>query len=76
MEAFWEKKERKGEIQKTMKLMVFWVSPPLNANVFFCKFFFNLALFMTKFKLLVLSFPNFMGTFNEQELKHYAWTNV
>jgi hypothetical protein len=39
---------------------------------FLASFFFNLTLFMTKLRLLVLSFPNFMDISNEQELKHYA----
>jgi hypothetical protein len=34
------------------------------ANVFFHKFFFNLTLFMTKLKVLVLSFPDFTYSSN------------
>jgi hypothetical protein len=37
--------------------MVFWVSPPLNANVLFCKFVLNLTPYMTKLKVLVWFFP-------------------
>ncbi len=57
-----KKKERQSETQDSSKLMVFWVSsPPLNANVLFCRFFFlNLTLCMTKLRVPVLSFPNFM----------------
>jgi hypothetical protein len=32
---------------------------PLNANVLFCKGFFNLTLCVTKLRVLVLSFPHF-----------------
>jgi hypothetical protein len=71
MEAFREK-ERLGETQKTTIMMVFKFHPPLNVNVFFCKFFFNLTLFITKLKLLLLSFLNFKDISNEQKLKHYA----
>jgi hypothetical protein len=35
-----KKKERQSETQESSKLMVFWVSTPLNANVLFCRFFF------------------------------------
>jgi len=41
------------------KLMVFWVSHPLNANVLFCKFFSNLTLCMTKLRVLVLCLSYF-----------------
>jgi hypothetical protein len=34
-------------------------TPALNANVFFCRLFFNLTLCMTKLRVLVLSFPDF-----------------
>jgi hypothetical protein len=37
--------------------MVFWVSPPLNANVLFCKFVLNLTRYMTKLRVLVPCFP-------------------
>jgi len=70
------KKKNRVKLTKPSNRWFFKFHPPLNVNVFFCKFFFNLTLFMTKFKLLVLSFPNFMHTSNEQELKHYAWTNA
>jgi hypothetical protein len=33
--------------------------PPLNANVFFCRLFFNLTLCMTKLRVPILSFPDF-----------------
>jgi hypothetical protein len=36
------KKERRGETQEPSKLMVFWVSPPpLNANILYCRLFFE-----------------------------------
>jgi hypothetical protein len=61
------KKERQGETQEPSKLMVLMVfsvsAPPLNANVLFCRLFFNLTLCMTKLRVLVLSFPEFMDIF-------------
>ncbi len=38
--------------------------PPLNANVLFCKFFFNLTLCMTKFRVLMLCFSYFTDNSN------------
>jgi hypothetical protein len=37
----------------------------LNVNVLFCSFSFNITLFMTKLKVLVLSFPYFRDISNE-----------
>jgi hypothetical protein len=51
------KKERQGETQETIKIPEF--HPPLNANVLFCRFIFNLTLCMTKLRVLVLSFLDF-----------------
>ncbi len=51
------KKERQGVTPEFHSL--------LNANVFFCRVFFNLTLCMTKLKVLTLSFPNFMDNPNE-----------
>jgi hypothetical protein len=42
---------RKKEIQSE--------TSPLNGNVLFCRFVLNLTLFMTKLRVLVLSFPYF-----------------
>jgi hypothetical protein len=45
--------------------MIFWISAPLNANVlFFVGFFLNLIYFMTKLRVLVLSFHYFMDNSN------------
>ncbi len=63
------KKERQGETQGI--LMVFWFHPLLNANVLFCSFFFNLTLCMTKLRVLVLPFPDFMAISNVYNL---VWT--
>jgi hypothetical protein len=53
-------KERQVETQEPSKLMVFSVYPPLSANVLFCRFFLNLTRCMTKLRVPVLSFPDFM----------------
>jgi len=63
MEAL-RQKERQGETQFTKKqLMIFLVSPhPLsssNVNVLVCRFFLNLILCTTQFRVLVLCFPHF-----------------
>jgi hypothetical protein len=42
------KKEREGETEKLIKIWFSEFHPLLNGNVLFCKFFFNLILFMTK----------------------------
>jgi len=50
------------EPQKPRKLGVFGFSPPpppLNVNVVFGRYFFNLTLCMTKLMVSVLSFPEF-----------------
>jgi hypothetical protein len=44
------KKERQDETQFITKMDVLWVSPPLNANVLFCRFILNLTRFMTKLR--------------------------
>jgi hypothetical protein len=49
------KKERQGENHQIDGFLSF--SPPLNANVLFCRVFFNLT--MTKLRVPVLSFPDF-----------------
>jgi hypothetical protein len=49
------KKERQAKIQKPFEFHAL-----LNVNLFFCKFF-NLILFMTKFKEWVLSFLDFIN---------------
>jgi hypothetical protein len=54
------KKERQDETQLPPKLMGFWVSPTPphpNANVFICRFFFNITPFMTKLRVLVFFRP-------------------
>jgi len=38
--------------------------PPLNADVFFCRFFKNLTRFWTKLRVMVLCFPDFTKNFN------------
>jgi hypothetical protein len=43
--------------------------PLLNANVLFCRFFFNLTLCMTKLKVLVLCFSYFTDNSNEIHAK-------
>ncbi len=45
--------------------------PPLNANVLFCKFFFNLTLCMTKFRVLMLCFSYF--TDNSNSFGNITW---
>jgi hypothetical protein len=56
-------KERQGEPQFTIKLMIFLVSPPplssSNVNVLVCRFFLNLILCTTQLRVLVLCFPHF-----------------
>jgi hypothetical protein len=44
---------------KIKKMVHFWVSPPLKANVLFCRFFWNLTRFQTKLRVLVLRLPDF-----------------
>jgi len=57
-----KKKERRGETQFTTKIDGFKnFHPPFNANVFFCNFKKNLTTFMTKLKVLVLSFLYFIN---------------
>jgi hypothetical protein len=48
------KNERQDETQEPSKLMVFWVSPLLNANVLFLQ-----VLVWPNSGVLVLSFPDF-----------------
>jgi hypothetical protein len=55
-------KEVKGETHKTVKIDGFERSPPLNANVLFGRFSLSLTLFMTKLRVLMLSFPDFADT--------------
>jgi len=51
------KNERQDETQFTTKVDGFLsFIPPLNANVLFCRFFWNLTLCMTKLRVLVLCF--------------------
>jgi hypothetical protein len=52
------RKVRQGETQETINLSF---TLPFNANVFFCRVFLNLPMCMTKLRVLVLSFPHFMG---------------
>ncbi len=55
-------KERRDETQKTINFdgfLSFITTTPLNANVLFGRYFFNLTLCMTKLRVLVLSFPDF-----------------
>jgi hypothetical protein len=60
------KKERQDETQFTTKIDGFLsFIPPLNANVlFFAGFFKNLALCMTKLRVLVLCFTYFKDNSN------------
>jgi hypothetical protein len=51
--------EKKKERVKTIKIDGFLSFTPLNANVLFCRFFWNLILCMTKLGVLTLSFPDF-----------------
>jgi hypothetical protein len=56
-------KEIKGETQKTIKIDGFQRSPPpFNANVLLGRFSLSLTLFVTKLRVLVLSFPDFVDT--------------
>ncbi len=50
-------KERQDETQDGF--LSFINTPPLNANVLFGRYFFNLTLCMTKLRVLLLSFPDF-----------------
>jgi hypothetical protein len=53
------------KLKKTIKIDGFLsFTPPLNADVFFCSFSFNLTLCMTKFRGLLMSFPDFTDIFN------------
>ncbi len=45
--------------------------PPLSSNVLFCRVFLNLTLFMTKLRILVLSFPYFTDISNGDILKQF-----
>jgi hypothetical protein len=64
------KKERQDETHFITKMaQVFWVSPPLNANVPFCRFILNLTRFMTKLRVLVLCFPYFTDNSNVSSCK-------
>jgi len=54
-----EKKKDRVKLRKPSKIWWFpEFHPPLNVNVVFCKFFFNLTLCITKLRVLVLSFQN------------------
>ncbi len=55
------KKKKDGETQETIKMIPEFPEfhSPLNANVLFGRFFFNLTLCVTKLRVLVLSFPHF-----------------
>ncbi len=54
------KKEGQDETQLTIKIDGFLsITPPLNANVLFGRFFLNLTLRMTKLRVLVLYLSSF-----------------
>jgi hypothetical protein len=54
------KNERQDETQFATKIDGFFeFHPPLNANVLFCRFFFNCTLCMTKLRVLGLCFSYF-----------------
>ncbi len=54
------KKERQDETQFTTKIDGFLsFTPPLNANVLLCRFFFNVTLCMTKLRVPVLCLSYF-----------------
>jgi hypothetical protein len=58
-------KEVRVKLRKLSKLMAFRGPIPnltLNANVLFGRFSLSLTLFMTKLRVLVLSFPDFADT--------------
>jgi hypothetical protein len=64
-----KKKEKGGETEETIKWFLEF-HPPLNANVFCCRLFFNLTLCMTKLRVLVLSFPDFADISIVPKLPH------
>jgi hypothetical protein len=62
VEAF-SKQEKTGVTQKTIQIKIEWFSefhPVFLFYVLFSRFFENITLFMTKLKVLVVAFPNFM----------------
>jgi hypothetical protein len=58
VEQQWRRSGKKKDRMKLRKLLSF--TPPLDANLLFCRFFLNLTLCMTKLRVLILSFPDFM----------------
>ncbi len=59
------KKKDRVKLKETITIDGFLsFTPLLNANVFFCRFYSNLTLFMTKLRVLVLSFPYFTDISN------------
>ncbi len=59
-----KKKERHDETQFTTKIVgILSFTPPLNANVLFSRFFFNLTFCMTELRVLVLRLSYFTDNF-------------